>query len=109
LHGCEYSIWEHDAIKLKGIWANSKQTYDWNTTTILRKEEISNMEYLYKVYVVDNKKNIIVDEVIVAKNEDEAKFDLRVDETIREKGLKLSDVTIITQNLGAVKVELEKA
>ena len=68
-------------------------------------EENKNMEQLYQVIVVTKKKDIIIDEKIVANNIEEAKFDLNVHEQIKLKGLSLGDVTVIVNALGSVTVE----
>lgn len=70
-------------------------------------EERKNMKQLYQLIVVTKKKDIIIDEKIVASNIEEAKFDLSVHEQIKLKGLSLGDVTVIVNVLGSVAVEAE--
>ncbi|MFS0855218.1 hypothetical protein [Paenibacillus taichungensis] len=70
-------------------------------------EENKNMKQLYQVIVVTKKKDIIIDEKIVASNIEEAKFDLNVHEQIKLRGLSLGDVTVIVNALGSVAVEAE--
>jgi len=97
----DYNSLNYDINK---VWAPASRIYK-----IDEKGEKEIMENLYQVYVIDKKKNFIVNgEVVVAKNEEDAKFELRVSEKVRAEGLKLSDVTIIVKQLGTVSVEKEK-
>lgn len=75
--------------------------------TQLNCEENKNMKQLYQLIVVTKKKDIIIDEKIVASNIEEAKFDLSVHEQIKLKGLSLGDVTVIVNVLGSVAVAAE--
>jgi hypothetical protein len=68
-------------------------------------KEDKNMEYLYEVFLVDSKRTIQLNEVTVAGNEEEAKFNAGVYDLLRDNGTKLSNVTIIVNRLGSVKVE----
>lgn len=63
------------------------------------------MEYLYEVFVVTKDKKFLINgEVVVAANEEEAKFDLQVTEKIRAASLRLDDVTVIVRSISKVKV-----
>ena len=57
------------------------------------------------VIVVDNEGAILLDDKTVAKDEETAKFTVGICETLRAKGSKPSDVTIICRVLGQVKVD----
>jgi len=65
------------------------------------------MENLYYVVVVSKKREILLDVKVVAKDEDEAKFEVGVHSILKEKGLKPKDVTILCGELGEVKVKRE--
>lgn len=100
---------EYGESPIDSLLKNSIRIANQATNNInLNKTEVKNMEKLYQVYVIDKKKNFIVNgEVVVAKDEEDAKFELEVSEKVRTKKLKLSDVTIIIKYLGAVSVEEE--
>ena len=68
------------------------------------KKEKKNMKNFYHVFVVDLDEKILVDEKVVAKNEDDAKFLAKVFSTLEEAKLKPTEVTIIVNLLGNVKV-----
>lgn len=72
-----------------------------------KKEEKEPMKNLYNVIVVTKNEKIILDSKTVAENEDEAKFNVGVFETLKEKNLKPKDVTVICNALGQVKIEKE--
>jgi hypothetical protein len=73
----------------------------------IENQEEENMETLYSVIVVDKGRNILLDEKIVASSIDEAKFETEVDGVIRDNGLCFSDVTVLVNPLGNVKVAVE--
>lgn len=63
---------------------------------------------LYEVFVVDHDRHILLDgKRVVAADPDEAKFEAGVEATIREKGLKPREVTVLVREIGAVKVRPE--
>lgn len=63
-----------------------------------------NMKVLYHVIVIDLDEKILVDEKKVAENEDDAKFLAGVFSTLETAKLKPTEVTIIVNSLGSVKV-----
>jgi len=66
------------------------------------KEE--NVENLYHITVIDLDKNILIDKKVVAKTDDDAKFEAGVFKILQEKKIKPSDVSIIINNVGTVKI-----
>lgn len=71
-------------------------------------EEKGMTKTLFDVVVVDNTGKILVEEKVVSANRDEAIFDLEVHDVLRQLGLSLSDVTIIINSLGNVRIKEEK-
>lgn len=65
------------------------------------------METLYEVIVVSKKREVILDEKVVGKNEDEAKFTAGVSEALKSRNMRISDVTIICNVLGEVAIKKE--
>jgi hypothetical protein len=72
-----------------------------------KKEEQKYMEYVYEVIVVDKYREILLDEKVVAKNEEKAKFNAGVYKHLDANGLTLDDVTVLTRALGQVEVDKE--
>ena len=78
-----------------------------------RKEEREPMETLYEVIIVSKDRGVVpfmdkfLRKLVVAKDEDEAKFEADVSGAIRNAGLKPRDVTVICKSLGEVKVRKE--
>ncbi|MNK43735.1 hypothetical protein D3C87_624510 [compost metagenome] len=66
------------------------------------------METLYQVTVVTKKKEIILDEKLVAVDQENAKFKAGLYNTLQEKDLTPADVTVIVTSLGQVKVDKEE-
>ena len=71
----------------------------------LKKEK--NMKNLYQVIVVSIDEEILLEDVVVASDKEEAQYEAEVYEVLKKEGLKPKDVTIITRDLGAVKVRPE--
>lgn len=76
-------------------------------TPTINKEENENMEHLYKIYIVEKNRSVHELPIVVAKNEEEAKHEAGVYShfLFTQLNNRLSDVTVIVQNLGSVKVE----
>ncbi len=72
-----------------------------------KKEEDNLMETLYEVIVVTKMRELILDEKVVGKNEDEAKFTAGVSEALKSRNMRISDVTIICNIVGEVAVKKE--
>lgn len=68
------------------------------------KEDEKKMETLYSVIVIDKERDILIDEKVVAKNQESAKFNADVYDHLKKSGLTLDDVTVIVNQLGLVEV-----
>jgi hypothetical protein len=78
-----------------------------NFSSKIKGDEKQKMEYLYHVLLIDNDKAVIMDEKVVAKNEESAKFEAEVYTVLKEMGLTLDEVTILCIELGEVKINQE--
>jgi len=86
------------------------QPFNYNYTYIMgapeeKPKKEKNMKHLYHVIVVDLEEEILVDKKKVAENEDDAKFLAGVFSTLETAKLKPTEVTIIVNLLGDVKVK----
>ena len=73
----------------------------------LKKERKVGMETLYQVIVVTKDREVLLETKIVAEDEGEAKLGVDIHSVLKEKSLKLKDVTILCNELGDVKVRKE--
>lgn len=91
------------------IWKTTiDELWERNKTIVLNNlKEDESMEHLYEVYLIDKERKIHINQITVAKNEEEAKFNAGVYEWLKLYGKKLSDVTVIVKSVGQVKVEDE--
>lgn len=83
------------------------QPYSYEIRTYITEEKPKkekNMKHLYHVIVVDLDEKILVDEKKVAENEDDAKFLAGVFSTLEQAKLKPTEVSIIVNTIGNVKV-----
>jgi len=79
----------------------------WTNMNEEKKEE-ENMKTLYRIFVVTNKGRIIVrGDLVIAINKEEAAFNINLHPILRAQCLKLSEVTVLFEELGKVKVEDE--
>jgi len=86
------------------------QPYEYKVHTYIvgaeeKPKKEKNMKHLYHVIVVDLDEEILVDVKKVAEDEDDAKFLAGVFSTLEEAKLKPTEVTIIVNCLGSVKVK----
>lgn len=63
---------------------------------------------LWEVYVVDQKKEVLLDKKVVATDAEDARHAAGVDLLLRKAGLRPSEVTIFTAIKGVVKVAAPK-
>jgi len=61
------------------------------------------IDRLYRVFIVDKNRKVIEEKLIVAEDIEEARFEAGIDENIKARGLKLRDVTVLFDEIGAVK------
>lgn len=75
----------------------------------LKQKEAGPMEFLWRVYIVTKKREILTPtkETVVAPDADAARFEAGVDETLRKSELRPRDVTVICKQIGEVAVEKE--
>jgi hypothetical protein len=64
------------------------------------------MKKLFNVYVIDDMGQFLMNRAIVAVDEEDAKFEARIDEVIRKVGLKYKDVTVVCHLIsGGIKIK----
>ena len=100
----KYAYGTTDTISDNEYWGTSILEYLTNQPI---KERKPNMETLYQVIVVSKDREILLKDYVVAEGEDEAKFYVDIHSVLRQKKLKLKDVTILANELGDVKVRKE--
>lgn len=79
----------------------------WNSAEKKKKKKEKNMSCLYQVVVVSLDGDVLLDKKVVAADKEEAHYEAEVYEVLKEKKLKPKDVTIIANQIGAVKVRPE--
>ena len=67
----------------------------------------ANMETLYRVIVVSKDRKVYDLGMVVAEDEETAKFEVDVGGTLKQHALKPKDVTIVCEEIDAVKVREE--
>jgi hypothetical protein len=89
-----------DKIASSIVWINANK----------ENKEDKTMKTLYRVFVVTNKGRIIIrGDLVIATNREEAAFNINLHPILKDQCLKLSEVTVLFEDLGKVKVEDEDA
>lgn len=86
-------------------WPPTIITYPYPILDNDIKKQEKNMKKLYKIYMVSLDEQILLDGVlVVAIDQEDAKFSANVHDALKTANLKPADVTIICQEVGNVKV-----
>ena len=99
---------QHDWSKFySGHYGTGGSTTIIRITEESKQEEGVKMKGLFNVIVVTKKEKVLVDVKVVAEDADEAKFLADVSEKLKSNGLKPSEVTILCNKMGDIKVDAE--